>query len=363
MKKDNLLISLAMILVTLFSFSSLIFVNYEMQVFETNLKASFEKEQQNIGTEMGRRLQLVGENGASDEQIVEAMLSNGIQGSRRWTFLCKNGQVLYYKSASETKNSVARKETMGQLVERLSNTENIVTTEEFTIGGNQYVLGIVTNEDVILLDGKVSKHRTYVVIVYVVLCFTFLIALLHLLGNIQKLKRRMKEKDKQISEKNKIIEVLAEEKMNLQQKEFLVSAKEPIWYDNNVLQEFLRKSDQEALRPLTMVGIRILFPAEYVSEETLVNVLTAMKGVLTKKCVLTQLARGEYVILIYKTNKDNLKELLHKLSQCLEEKVVPLNLSYRIYVNEEAGSQETVKERFKSLFIRLHEQEESDEMV
>ena len=325
MKKDNLLISLAMIVVTLFSLIGFLVVNYEMQEVERNFKASFEREQQNIGMEMVKRLTLIGETDASDEKLIEGMLSNGIQGSRRWTFLYKNGQVLYYKSTSETKESIARKESMPELLERLTNSESIVTTNEFTIGENQYVLGIVTSEDVVLLDGNVSRTKTYVVVVYLAFCFGFLILLLNLLGKIQKDTKKMKEKDTLILEKNKIIEVLAEEKMNLQQKEFLVSAKEPIWYNNDVLQEFLRKSDQEALKPLTMVGIRLLFHSDYVANDTLAELLTAMKGVLTKKCVLTELARGEYVILIYKTNKESLKELLSMLAQCLDENIVPLN--------------------------------------
>lgn len=301
-----------------------IFIGYEMIQNQAYYLRSCEKE---IALEVDYLSQILEDKllAKEEQEVIVWLENNGVGTGSRWQFLEKNGSICYLKNSSYTKEILQNEKGVNEILEAFKKQNRKVISVSFQQDNEYYTYGLIVDEEALLTQGSVNKHMTYVILAFSVIIIFMFCSVVLCMQVINKQLDVNQRVNKSLVETQLKVETLQRGQLEETEKK----RDEAIWqegfsqYDNDFLEALLENSNQQALMPMHILEIKLVLSSRYYSKQETQDFMENLRGHLEKSHVLLEVAKGEFVILLYQTDEEKaqlVKEKIEMFWQPLLEK-------------------------------------------
>lgn len=314
------------------------------------------KQQQAILTkELAADIQDRLERKEKESVLLSSLEKSAINGSFRFVFLVKNHQLLQAKDENFYHDMQMKKITAeDKWNSYLRKKDQIVTVESFSYHEDTYVVGVASDRQQVLLNQKITKHSTYIMMVLAVVCMVFFVMLLGMVLVLNKNQRKLDKALNELKTSNHNLEDMSEqilyEEDKITQRNWYNSSN----YDDELLMALLKKSDRKELFPMSFVYMKCYLNDRYFKKYIFQECKEALKKCLNSSQILLEISKGEFVALLYRTNEGKAAETSKILNNELKKRMNCYDVSVLTYVKSYADCYDCVSVEEEFVKIRKH---------
>ena len=253
-----------------------------------------------------------------------------------WPFLMEDTTVIYAQSQTTT-------DELGKWKEKkyfdayINDLDAIVTTYAFQKNEKDFTIGIITDTTYALNSGGIIKLEIYMIIFYACIVFVTILAILSLATELYKREEyilnqynELRKRNKQFAEYENI-ELNKEQTNSVALSDLNSNKFEDLKYDAPVLKALLNKSSDESLYPVCFMYARIIMKNIYYSKADILYMYQFIKEQLSKTQILTEVGRGKYIAILYKTKVEDAIELKQRINDLIlkseDKRLLPLQVT------------------------------------
>ena len=248
-----------------------------------------------------------------DESAMNTYLQKHSSGSASsFFYLVRDGQVIFSQDQATT-------DSLGKYRDftlfKSSYAEQKVLWSSAPFGDGQYEVGSVYSQSHLLKQAKVTKHTVYILLPLAVCTAVYFILVVMFAAFWADSDKKNRALEKKIVEDTlKIEELLAEKEPDEQLAEPVDSEKYRI-YNRNVVVSLLKKSEDPALYPLSVLVIKIPNRSSF-SYGKFYSLMSLIQDHLNSVQMIAETDQDEITVLMYRTPK---KDAVTIRQECFED--------------------------------------------
>lgn len=271
----------------------------------------YRKQQQDYTEQLGNQVEILANENSSPADFIEYFSEKAKVSGSSWMFVCEDDTVVFAKDKTTTNNlrKSAEKETF--LLE-LQEQNYIFTSEEKNVQGRVYLIGTVTDEYYALTSGKVLQHEIYVYLVLGILIMLGVLTVIAMTASLNREQETNQKLEDVLQKQNQKLE-RTEEKLIAQPEGELAATSENDYYDSELIQLFLQKSECKELRPLQILFLQIEMEERYYSRQEIFDAVDEIKNFLWSTHVIGEIGKGRFVVLMYRTTQEEAAAMMEKI--------------------------------------------------
>ncbi len=286
-----------------------VYYGYHMMDNRENVLAAYKEDQSQTTSILAESL-----DGLGEEDMVSAIQrAVGASGSE-WTFLLKGDDIVFIRDEAATADLSHM--TAAGLEEYMSRQDGIVS--ETGIAGSDYVVGMFADRSYVLSSYGVNDFEFYIVIAVIAAFLVFGGMVIEFAGRIGHMGRKVRRLEAELAARNekfdeyeRLTESYEEE---LRQKDLEPAEKKAgRYYDMEVVDSLLSKSADPELYPLTFMFISVQMGDRYFSRDEIFRIMDFIKGCMGPTHVTAEMAKGNFVVLMYKTDMAMAEDIRDKM--------------------------------------------------
>lgn len=324
--------------------AGLIFILNELAQNRTYFLRYYEQEQNSRVNQLSYFFEDMLETGNSEEQVITYIQERIESSGSQYPIFVREGEILFVKDENTTRK-IERDKQYSKYLQEIQQ-EFINTSADFLVNGKHYTLAIVTHKNSLVNNWKVTKHEIYTIVVYVVTILS-LLAISIIATEIISMKNKTIQsyKNKWIVQ-NKKLEVALDELHEARVQKLSEDANTEAkvvgkFYDLDIINSLLRKSDRKELRPFYMMIIKLELEDLYYSKQRIFDMMQPIQDLMRSNCIMAEAGKGEFAILMYKTSKSAVEELKKTIYEQgmfrIREEGIKVRLGY-IKVKEQSNA-------------------------
>lgn len=350
-------IGAVVVLGLLFILMAFFFVGNEMVQNRAYVLKNYEAQQQDMTRELAQLAQEQFASGDTLSDVIEDFQASFLNGSYRWCFLAQSGKLLQAKDANYFESLKLQEiTTVKKLRKSCRDSGQMMTMVSFEDEKKtEYTVGIVSDVNNVLLEHKVTKHTTYVMMALALVCMLFFTVLLACLLLLSKREIRIEKLQEELTQCQQHLETMSEEVGRIDEQmaeRFQGNLRE---YDDELVHALLQKSTHASLFPMGILYFQWQMGDRYVQKGQFQQLIENMRKLLTKDQILLEYAKGEFVLLAYRIEQKKLPELKERMIQGVQSDMEQLQITVRVETaflpDEEEENTEAV---FTCLQSRIH---------
>ncbi len=286
-----------------------VYYGYHMMDNRENVLAAYKEDQSQMTSILAESL-----DGLGEEDMVSAIQrAVGASGSE-WAFLLKGDDIVFIRD--EVTTADLSHMTAAGLEEYMNRQDGIVS--ETGIAGSDYVVGMFADRSYVLSSYGVNDFEFYIVIA-VIAAFLVLGGMViefagrigHMGRKVRRLESELAARNEKFDEYERLTESYEEE---LRQKDMEPAEKKTgRYYDMEVVDSLLSKSADPELYPLTFMFISVQMGDRYFSRDEIFRIMDFIKGCMGPTHVTAEMAKGNFVVLMYKTDMAMAEDIRDKM--------------------------------------------------
>lgn len=336
-----------------------IFIVNELIQNRVSFLRYYQEEQQMKTQQVVEALEVMLHSGMSEEDLVEYLQLHVDSSSSQYPIFAVEDELFYVKDKCTT-NMIAREQTWNDYLLDLQE-DFIITEVKFTIG-RRYTLAIVTHKDSLLNRFKVVKHEIYIFIAYMTTIFILLAISIISVTTIALKNEKIHKYRNRLVVENKKLETVVNELESIREdyaKEAFRSEEKVIgnYYDMDIVNSLLKKSDRSELQPLHLMLIKLDLANIYYSKNKIFDMVQPIFDLMKPKWIMAEVGKGEFVLMLYKTQKSEVELLKEKIYHTgmtkISKECIKVKLGY-IQVKNHSSAYDT----FYFLRKKMQEDEE-----
>lgn len=308
-KNPKIRMRAVLIPVVLFMICSMVFIGNELIQNSIYYLRNVERQQQKYIELLSVQMDLLCEEGASDEECIDYMKKTVMQSGNSWFYLAKDSKMIFVRDDATTE-ALGEYKNYRKFMDSYSDSNVVWTHASF--GEGRYEVGTISAQDYLLNQAKVIKHIIYIGIA-VLLCTAAYLALTIILASMwNDTDRKNKELTKQLVDESLKVEALL---VQLEQEEAQESKtlKRYQIYNRSMAETLLVKSDDEALYPLSVMIIKVVLHNMMYTRRQLYNMIQVIQDKLNTNQLVAEIRKGEFAVLMYHTTEEEALSLKEKV--------------------------------------------------
>lgn len=360
MKNNNSRITFSVVAAVFFILCGFLFVGNELVQNKAYLLRNYEAQQQLVNDELGHYLEQLTAAGKSENEIAQAFIKNELNGSYRWCFISKDGMLLMAKNEDfleKLNRSGITKDT--ELLTYLKKQNQIITKESITIDESQYMVGIMSDTKNVLLEWKIKKHSTYLLMALGVICMLFFVSFIWTMVMLGKREKKLYKVEQELSHRNMYLEEMSQEYSLADEKKAssipMTNLKD---YEDELLYSLLNNSKDDKLYPLDIMYIKFLMKDRYYKKDAFMQLMDPVKKMLSPNHIMIEFAKGEFILLLYRTKESKAKEIRLSVEAYLKKEMKEYDMKM---VGQHAFISVDYKEKVVLIFEKMRTKMEKEE--
>ena len=305
------------------------YISYVM--LNKNQAITFEyirKQVETLKKQEAARLEEVFANGGSIQEAITFVTNNEIDSSTRWQVLCYEDHVFFAKDEDYTQRYLSGATTIEAFQKTLLEEGKWLTLSDIETEHGNYSYGIVLDEDKLDMQLQFRQERDSIIIVIVALGLSSMMLGLWLF--IERHYRSKKEKvlsdrleDERLKVDKAMKEVISSKMMPSS------TVKKDVQYDRQFLEVMLKKTDRDALMPLSMYYMKWELSSRYYSKKELQELINLVRTHLSSNHLVFEVGKGEIVILMYYTTKKQCLSICRNIEGILSKHLLVMGILLR----------------------------------
>lgn len=299
--------------------------------------------------------------GKSPEEMVSFIRMAFPASGARWMFLYGKEGVVFAQNDTTTGSLGKMKET-DAFLSYLEGQKGILTVSGSisSDGGESFYTGIITDEDHALGAAKITKHEIYIILSVSVMVLIFAGGLIFVTGLLNSRDKNLVKVHGELTKRN---EKFTEYEEELHREEAVENERllkeesgrnEKGYYDRDVLRLLLKKSDDEALFPVTFLFARVVMEERYYGRDEIFGAMGFIKDRLKNTQIMAETGKGKFVAVLYKTGlseaNEQRKEMLAAWRESDKSRDLKLELKLCPVIEKESPLEAFEKSGFEENF-------------
>ena len=300
----NVILKATLFFVVLVFASGIYLTGRELLENQKSYLESLSNQQGYFVDQLQEQMRYMLENGAETPELVQYLSENVQASGKRWVFFAIGNRLVFAKNETTT-NDLEELAYWYTFMDYVENQEDmLVKYNTFDYLNKTYRTGLVYSKSAALNEDFISRHNIYTIMVNSIALLALLSLMLGAMISLAGIKKKLRQAEASITEKNAQIESLMESTKNIRSIEMPeeMEANFQKVYDGSFLCEFLERSNDPALFPICFLGISILMGREYFSREQILHYIKPIEGFLSPRYILGEIGRGQFVAILYRTN-------------------------------------------------------------
>lgn len=300
----------AMVLVLVTILIEVIYYGYHIMDNRDNVIQAFEN-----GQDKTVRIIADGLTGKSEGEMIDFISHSVPVSGTTWGFLLQNGRVIYLKD-DDTTTSLSYISSNDEFESYMEDLGGIVS--EASVSGTEYVCGVFTDTSSVLEEYGTSNMEFYIVIAVIATILLFGCILIEFAGRIGHEGRKVIALQSILTERNEKFDEY--EKLTGQYEEEIRNRdldkgeiKREGYYDMEIVDTLLSKSDDPKLFPITYMFIRVRMGNRYFSRDAIFRFMDFIKSTMGKNHVTAELSKGYFVVIMYKTDMGSAEKVREEM--------------------------------------------------
>ncbi len=336
------------ILVSIF----LLLINRELVANRGDYLKAYDQQNQYYVHELAEHLSFQAESGVSDRQLVQYLENDKSTSNSRWFFLTKGSTVLYAKNQNTTDGLGSLKSSEAFLLNMEAQEDVLMYYVPFEHSGANYTVGIVSSRTGAINFAAIPRHETFILLVSLSFSAIMFGISMITISTIKRKNKKLKNAEDTLVERNNQLAILLKEDQEIQ--EILNCPREETkFYDDRVLETLLSKSSNIKLFPICLLGIYVVMKDKYYTKNQIFSYIEPIQPLLKPYHVLGEVARGEFVIILYRTPIEEAELLKQQIYQIWETGNVARGLRVGAGIMEVDLQQETALETYEKFVANM----------
>lgn len=278
--------------------------------------------------QLGYRLEQLLSEGAGEAEIASWLSEEAEVSANSWSFCARGDEILFAKD-KKTTETLREDKDRDVFLKKINSQDAVVTMVRDK--QEEYEIGTITAESYALTQGGVQQHEIYMILLFAILCMLAVMAVIGVTAKLNQVEKNLKSTSKAMKRQNIKLERTGEQKLSGEE-----AAPEPEqggqeFYDSELIRMFLKKSDEDALMPMQILFARIVMERRYYARQEIFDALDKLKQFLRSSHVIGEIKKGCFVVLMYRTTKEDAAEIVRKYEESLREDasehLTPMELS------------------------------------
>lgn len=303
-RNKNQLVTAISVLLLMILLESM-YYGYHIMDNRTNLMAQYESEQKQRTELLSHALR-----GMDEAQMAEFIEESVDTSASSWAFVTKDGKAVFMRDESTTA------EQAGISPESYAdNGDAIVTTADV---GDGYVCGIITLKSYIWQSVSVNDFEFYIIIAVIADFMVFGGMLVQFAGKtrtaydeLEELESELAVRNEKFHEYEKLTARYEDELAQLQPAQD--EKRRGDYYDMDVVDALLSKSDDASLYPITYMFIRIDMEDRYYTRDEIFAIMDFIKAHMDKRHVTAEISKAYFAVIMYRTDADDAERVKQRL--------------------------------------------------
>jgi hypothetical protein len=330
----------------------LLLINRELVENRQDYLGAYQLQNQYYVHELAGHLSSQIQNGASDRQLVEYLKTGVATSNSRWFFLAKGSSILYAKNQSTTEGLGSLKNKNTFLKHMGAQQDILLHHVSFEESGVTYVVGVVTSKSGAFNLAAIPRHETFILLVCLSFAAIMFAIAMITISTVKRKNGKLKKAEEALVERNNQLNLLLKEDQEIQQ--ILDCPREETkYYDDQVLETLLSKSTNIKLFPICLLGIYVVMKDKYYTKNQIFSYIEPIKPLLKPYHVLGEVARGEFVILLYRTSLEEAEFLKQQIYEIWETGYVARGLRVGAGIMEVDLLHETALETYQKFVANM----------
>jgi len=124
-------------------------------------------------------------------------------------------------------------------------------------------------------------------------------------------------------------------------------------YDEDLLRGFLQKSDDPSLLPMCIMDISLIMGNEYYTKDQIFSYIEPIKVLLSPRHILAEVARGEFIAILYRTDFEEVSLLRDKIRAAWDQQTVAQGVKIGVGIIEVDIEKETALETYDNFIAEI----------
>ena len=317
-----------LVLSAVFIGSGFLFLTNEMVQNKTYYLRHVEQDQQILSDQYGQQVEELLQSGKSIADVVKIFEKKPVNATYRWCFLASTTELFQAKDSNYRNKLLDEKvNNFSKLMVWLDSKNQIVSYTSLSVDGSEYVVGIVSDKDNVVLESKTDKHTTYVMMAAALLSLVLFSAIVLLTSIMNRKDKEAARVRKEVQSLNRKLEELASEVVVEEEAgaEYAATGTNYVAeHEEDLLFALLRKTTNSKLFPLSIAVVRAQG-----SIENRQFAITSWNKERGKNHIILHTDSEMYAVLLYRTSESDAMEILHQLRECLEKSDVHVSIVFR----------------------------------
>ncbi len=313
-------------------FAAAFFIVHENQVHREKYLEVYRTEQLAYTGQLAARVDQLMTEGAEDDLLVSQMAEICEVSANHWSFLCRGEEVLFAKDQKTTED-LREEKKKSSFMKTVQGQNAVLTLVEKKIGGTDYVIGTITDENYALSKGEIKQHEIYLYLVFGIFIMLAVMTMIGLTAKLNQVERTLQNTSDTLQRQNIKLERAGEETVLQEQKEDVAIEKEnQNFYDSELIRMFLSKSDDAALMPMQILFINLIMESRYYSRKEIFDVMEGIKKFFGPTHVTGEIQKGHFVVLMYRTSAEEAQNILEQCQRYTEKEKANNGILLDMYI-------------------------------
>lgn len=291
-----------------------VYYGYHMMDNRDNVLAAYKDDQSQLTSVLAERL-----DGMSENDMVSAIQRAVDASGSEWAFLLKGDDIVFIKDEATTAD--LSNMTAAELGEYMSEQNGIVS--ETSVADTDHTVGMFTDRSYVLSSYGVNDFEFYIVMAVIAVLLILGGMVIEFAGRIGHMGRKVRRLEAELAARNEKFdeyERLTEGYEEELRKKDVESAEKNTgrYYDMEVVDSLLSKSADPELYPITFMFIKIQMGDRYFSRDEIFRIMDFIKGCMGRNHVTAEMSKGNFVVLMYKTDMETAEVIREKLLESWE---------------------------------------------
>ena len=322
----------------------------------------YEDNQRHVNREVANQIELLLDYGCDSDAVYKEVqqLDHSVFDEHSCFFLVEDEQWLFVKDKETTAEYKEKNLSVADFMKELEKAEMIVTSEQVEKNQSHYIIGIAMDKERILEETGIQLQHTYVLISNGILSVTLLLSLLYMQEDNKAQALQIEDLKGKLQTKNHAIEILTKVQTTASEAPSKAGAgaidTERYSFSNyGFLVALLNGSENEQLRPCTILLIRVQSITQQYSNDELQEMMAPIRELVGRQSVFIELNKGEYGIFTYKMSKREVEQLEKAVHKKLEDIMKANSLTYHSYMDfeKEEPREQSVTKRFYDAYQKM----------
>lgn len=348
--------------ICIFIAAVIIFIGFELNNNHALYIDNYQKEQQLLVDQVGIRMKYQMDTEQSEVTEVIDQMIGGVEtsGSRFW-FVANDKKLLFVKN--QVTSNLFTYITLDNFIQQYQEDGMYLSYNSFSIGEEQYTIGICTKKDFIEESGQLFKHNIYIIMPLVLISAIMLVLFIVGILLINRQENKINQLNSEAIDRNITIENLTStiKKTRLNDLGGATSqsqeSHENVIYNKEVLVSLLNKINRENIVPLTIVIIELSSKNSKYATEDYHKMLRPVSNILSKDHILAEILPGVYAILMFHTVLDSneaiKKTLVNQWALPLKKKGIKVRMGISCIEDYDANVENVFEIVYREVAVKM----------